>query len=101
MALEVLSEERLEATQRLHLVPPIPEPEPRVVVKRVMPDHEMLQVLTMLGNILAVRLMLLLSVVGAFALAWKAMDKPGTIWVLIAFAMLVVSPLTWLSQRRS
>lgn len=102
MPVEMIAEEVLASeTSRLRLVPPLPDPEPRVVIQRVFPDAEMLKVLTLLGNILAVRMMLLLAVSGAFVLAWRAQGHPDGIWVMIAFAFLVVGPLCYLAQRRS
>ncbi len=98
MSLEILSEERIEEP-RLRVVPQ----EPRTVVKRVMPDAEMLRVLTALSNILVVRLMLLAAVIFAGVLAFLAMPhpEPNAIWLLGVFSVLVLGPLVWLAQRRT
>lgn len=104
MALEVLDEERFDQPRApLRLVAPAPEPEPRVVIKRVFPDQETLQILTMLGNVVSVRLMLFAAVLCAGWLAYLAMPspEPGAIWLLAIFAVLVIGPLTWLAQKRS
>lgn len=79
-----------------------PAPE-RVVVKRAMPDKEILAAMSGLGAVLAVRLMLALAVVGAFALAYLAMSKPTVIAICVlgAYAAATVLPLTYLSTKRT
>lgn len=78
-------------------------PQERVVVKRVMPDREILAAMTGLGSLLAVRLILALAVVGAFILAFLAMSSTNAmaIWVLLAYAATVILPLTYLSTKRT
>lgn len=80
-----------------------PDPAPRVVVKRVMPDREILAVMSSIGSILAVRLILALAVVGAFALAYMAVTSPAVhaLWVLVAYAVTVIFPLVYLSTKRT
>lgn len=82
---------------------PLPEPAPRVVVKRAMPDREILAAMNGLGAVLAVRLMLALAVLGAFTLAYLAMEKASVmaICVLAAYALTTVGPLTYLSTKRT
>lgn len=78
-------------------------PEPRVVVKRAMPDREILAAMNGLGAVLVVRVMLALAVVGSFGLAYLAMGKPSgmAISVLIAYALSTILPLTYLSTKRT
>lgn len=58
-----------------------------------------------IGTILAVRFILLLSLLGAFALAWTAMANPTypAIIILVSYILLTVLPLVWLDRggRRS
>lgn len=81
---------------------PAPAPPERVIVKRAMPDKEILAAMAGLGALLVVRLMLLLAAVGAFALAYMAMNQPT--WMALAvlgtYALTIVGPLVWLSTRR-
>ena len=53
-----------------------------------------------IGTVLAIRLLLLLSILGAFALAWLAMEyrDVASLCVLIAYAVLVVLPMVYLSR---
>lgn len=53
-----------------------------------------------IGTVLAIRLLLLLSILGAFALAWLAMEYRdiASLCVLIAYAVLVVLPMVYLSR---
>lgn len=53
------------------------------------------------GIILSARAILLLSIIGAFALGVFAMAEPNTVrlWVLIAYAMLTVLPCTYLEMK--
>lgn len=80
-----------------------PPPVERVVVKRAMPDREILTAMAGLGAVLAVRLMLLLAAIGAFALAYMAMAAPT--WMALAvlgtYAVTIVGPLVWLSTVRT
>ena len=91
--------EAMVALNERAAVPPVP----KVVVKRAMPDREILAALNGLGAVLAVRLMLALAVVGAFFLAWTAMMSPSvmTVVVLVAYALTTVGPLTYLSTKRT
>lgn len=92
--------ERLQLIGETGVVPP---PEPRVVVRRAMPDREILTAMTGLGALLAVRVMLAAAVSGAFVLAYLAMKTPSimAITVLVAYAMTTVGPLTYLSTKRT
>jgi hypothetical protein len=80
-----------------------PPPPPRVIVRRALPDREILGAMAGLGSVLAVRLMLLMAVVGAFALAWQAMPSPSltAICLVLAYAATVVLPLVWLATKRT
>lgn len=93
--------ERLEAIGETGVVPP-PVP-PKVVIRRAMPDREILAAMNGLGALLAVRLMLALAVAGAFVLAYLAMRTPSVmaISVLVSYALTTVGPLTYLSTKRT
>ena len=82
--------------------PPAPPPAPKVVTKHVLPEKQILQAMNGLGALLAARLMLLLAVIGAFALAWVAIQAPTdrAIWILAVYSAMIVAPLVWLSTRR-
>ena len=58
-----------------------------------------------IGIIIATRAILLLALVGAFALAWSAMSNPTwpSIAIMISYVLLTVLPLVWLDRngRRS
>lgn len=62
----------------------------------------MMATLTTIAALLAVRMLLLLSVVGAFGLAYLAMQQATamTLAVCIAFDVLIVCPLVWLHVTR-
>lgn len=94
--------DRLRTAAETGTVPPAPV-RVRTVVKRAMPDREILAAMNGLGALLAVRLMLALAVIGAFYLAWMAMTKPSlmAISVLAAYAITTVGPLTYLSTKRT
>lgn len=81
----------------------VPPQEPRVVVRRAMPDREILAAMNGLGALLAVRVMLAACVSGAFVLAYLAMQRPSimAITVLVAYALTTVGPLTYLSTKRT
>lgn len=53
-----------------------------------------------IGTVLAIRLLLLLSIAGAFVLAMLAMDHRdvASLGVLVAYAVLVVLPMVYLSR---
>lgn len=95
------------AMERLQLIGEtgvvLPPPEPRVVVRRAMPDREILAAMNGLGALLAVRVMLAAAVSGAFVLAYLAMKTPSimAISVLVAYALTTVGPLTYLSTKRT
>jgi hypothetical protein len=91
-----------EALRRLQLMAEAgPPPAPQVVVKRIMPEKEVLQVMTAMGSLLTMRLMLLLAVIGAFILAWTAIGEPNElrIWILGVYSLVTVAPLALLSRR--
>lgn len=82
---------------------PAKPPEPRVVVKRVLPDREILGVMAGLGAVLTVRLMLLAAVLGAAFLAWLTLSGTPTGWgfaTLLGYTITVIGPLVWLSTQR-
>lgn len=58
--------------------------------------------MTTIAALLAVRMLLLLSAVGAFALAYLAMQQATamTLAVCIAYDVLVLCPLVWLYVAR-
>lgn len=101
---EEIAAARAQIAQIIGELNPPPAAAPQVVVKRVMPDREILAALNGLGAVLAVRMMLLLAVVGAFALAWQAMSGGAAIaaiWILGVYAVTIVAPLVWLSTQRT
>jgi DNA-binding XRE family transcriptional regulator len=53
-----------------------------------------------IASLLAVRLMLLLALMGGFALAWRALDigTPQAGAVVVAYAVLLLLPLVWLER---
>ena len=52
------------------------------------------------ATILAVRLLLLLALIGGFLLAWQALqlNSPQAVAVLIAYAVLIMIPLVYLER---
>lgn len=79
---------------------PAPAPQPTVIDPDVM--QVVLTAFSGLGYALSARALLLLALIGAFALATMAMLTPSTmrLLVLIAFATLVVLPCVWLEIRK-
>jgi hypothetical protein len=65
-------------------------------------DSAALGAFVAIASVLAARVLLLLSGLGAFALAWVAAHSDA--WmplnVLIAYGVLVVGPLAWLDWHR-
>lgn len=59
-----------------------------------------LQVMNAMFAVLTVRVMLLLAVIGAFALAWQAITDPSElkIWILGVYSIVTIAPLAWLSR---
>ena len=58
-----------------------------------------------LAVILAIRLILLVAVIGAFVLAWAVLKTPDAVTipalvVLGVYAALIVVPIVWLSAHR-
>ena len=55
-----------------------------------------------LGYALSARSLLLLSIIGAFVLAVMSLQREtqASLWVLIAYGVLVVLPIVWLEIRR-
>ena len=102
MPVELVAEEEFhQETPRLRLVPPV-DPEPVAVAPPAKPiDEQMLQVLGMLAQVLAVRAMLLLSALGVFILSWRAMSTPTPMSLLVValFAVSTIGPLAWLAGR--
>lgn len=61
--------------------------------------------LNVLAVVLAVRIILLVAVIGALILAWAALHTPETVpypalIMLVVYGLLVVVPVVWLSSRR-
>jgi hypothetical protein len=56
--------------------------------------------INVLCAVLATRLILLLAVCGGFCLALLALDRPGTLGILLVYTIAVVVPLTALSAWR-
>jgi len=111
MPVELVAEEEFH-TERpaLRLVPPVdmgPYPEPAFTAAPPAPsrqvDEQVLQIMGVLAQVLAVRVMLLLSVLGTFALAWRAMSNPSPMALLVVALLSVSStgPLTYLAQRKT
>lgn len=109
MTVELVAEEEFH-TERpaLRLVPPVdeptymePAPAPPAPSRQV--DEQVLQIMGVLAQVLAVRVMLLLSVLGTFALAWRAMSNPSPMALLVValLAVSTVGPLTYLAQRKT
>ena len=75
----------------------------RVVVKRAMPDREILAAMAGLGAVLTVRIMLAAAMVGAFALFYQAVQSSEIMPLLVAatYAVLICGPLVWLSTKRT
>lgn len=66
------------------------------------PDYSaIVSVMEAVAKILAVRLLLLLSVLGSIGLAFVSMEQESThgIYVLVSYCLLTVLPLVWLSTR--
>ena len=111
MPVELVAEEEFETeTPRLRLVRPEDEPTyaeqayamaPRLPEPKRQIDEQVLQVIGVLAQVLAVRIMLLLSVIGTFALAWRAMSAPTpmALMVVLLLAVSTVGPLAWLTGR--
>lgn len=76
---------------------------PKVIIKRAMPDREILAAMSGLGAVLAVRVMLALSIAGAFVLFYSAVTNPDIMRLAVAaaYAVLICGPLVWLSTKRT
>lgn len=61
-----------------------------------------LGIISAIAALTAVRLLLLLAVVGAFYIAVLAATSPvqGPLFVLVAYAVLIVLPLVWLDSNK-
>lgn len=74
-----------------------------IAVKRALAssNNSVLAVFKAIGIILAVRFIVLLSLVGAFALAFMAMANPTwpSIAIMISYVLLTVLPLVWLDSK--
>jgi hypothetical protein len=70
-----------------------PDPAPR--------DAAYIGALTAIASILAVRLLLLLAILGGFVIAVMALRDGGyqAAGVLVAYAVLILIPLVWLESR--
>lgn len=82
--------------------PAPPPPKTRVVVKRALPDREILTAMAGLATILTMRSMLLAAGIGAFVLATRAMSSgdPMSLAVLGVYCLAVLGPMVWLSTKR-
>ena len=97
MAVSVVSEEVIGPRAPLRLVPPVVE-----VIEAPPISDEMIEVMGKLAQVLAVRVMLALAIIGAFILALIAMSEP-TPMKLVVVAMWgigTIGPLVFLAQRR-
>lgn len=76
--------------------PPEPSRAPQIIAKAV------LDVLSALAAVLAIRLILALAVAGAFELAYIALPKPGfpAVLIFLVYTGTVLGPLVWLASRR-
>ena len=82
-------------------------PKPRLVTPTVQATPEprgadaIIGTLTAIASILAVRLLLLLALVGGFVVAVMALRDGGyqAAGVLVAYAVLIVIPMVWLESR--
>ena len=95
-----LQVEEVEVADRKAKVPVAPDAGP---VQHVAPPSRtaiVLGALDAIARVLAVRFLLLLSVVGAFVLASMAMasQSPMSLSILCAYAALTVIPLVWLDR---
>ena len=100
MSVSVVSEEVIEPRAPLRLVPTAPEPPAKI---REPISEEVFQVMGKLAQVLAIRVMLALAIIGAFVLALIAMSSP-TLLALVVFGMWgagVIGPLTYLAQRKT
>lgn len=90
-----------DAMEQLRQMAEPAPPRVRVVTRRALPDREVLTAMSGLASLLSVRLMLMLAVIGAFALAWQAVNDPTTlrIWVLGVYSVVTIAPLAVLSRR--
>lgn len=79
-----------------------PQPPPDVAQTQAM-LAQTLGVIAAIAGLTAVRLLLLLAVVGAFYLATIAANNPigAALYVLVAYCVLIVLPLVWLESGRS
>ena len=82
--------------------PPQPAAEPPPPQSRWLRRHEaILDMFQVFASILAVRVLLFLSLVGAFVLALQAMERETipAIAVLVCYAVLIIGPLVYLEVR--
>lgn len=96
MGVSAIEDEPVEPVTRLRLVPSAPDPRKPI-------DEQILQVMEKLALVLAVRFMLLLSVIGAFVLALIAMGAPSVmaISVMVIWCAATIGPLCWLAQKKT
>lgn len=78
--------------------PPVTAPEAVAMATPPTQSDLLHAAFTAIAKVLAVRLQLLLSLIGAFVLAMGAMawQTPAGLWVLTAWCILAVLPLVWL-----
>lgn len=87
-----------EVREPLRLVVP-PEPTPP---RLILPPDEVMGVLGAIALVVAARVLLALSVIGAFVLAFLTVQAPsvGAIVMTSMYAVLVVGPLVYLSLKK-
>lgn len=95
MPVKIRSEER----SPLRLVPPAESSAPR---QPLLPPTEVMAVLGAIAMVVAARVILLLSVMGAFVLALLTVQSPsvGSIVMTALYAVFVVGPLAYLALKR-
>ena len=80
--------------------PPTPEPDPEPREPRT--SEVLIAAFSALGYALSARALLMLALVGAFVLGFMAMlsDKPMSLAILAAYALLTVIPMVVLELRK-
>lgn len=63
---------------------------------------QVIAILGVLVQVLAIRFMLALAIVGSFALTWRVLDATlvNGLWVVGLWNLTIVAPLIWLATRR-
>lgn len=107
LAVEVIGERPQRTAPRLVQTPaqPAPQPSPTPAIpsrSTRLRDSAIFGTLQAIGIVLSVRVILLLAVMGGLGLALIAMQKQtdATLYVLIAYAILILAPIVALDWRR-